>query len=74
MLVGLPILRRLLPIGGPQTEAAIVEGNMAEKFIVVWTIDGETMNVPHSTQDGALQQAETLFARARVRSGDRPTF
>jgi hypothetical protein len=28
---------------------------MAEKFIVIWTIDGETMSVPHSTQDGALQ-------------------
>ena len=32
---------------------------MAEKFIVVWTIDGETMSMPHSTQDEALQQAET---------------
>ena len=34
---------------------------MAEKFIVVWTIDGETMSMPHSTQDEALQQAETLL-------------
>jgi hypothetical protein len=34
---------------------------MAEKFIVIWTIDGETMSVPHSTQDGALQQAEKLL-------------
>jgi hypothetical protein len=31
---------------------------MAEQFIVVWTIDGETMSVPHSTQNAALQQAE----------------
>ena len=34
---------------------------MTEKFIVVWTIDGETMSMPHSTQDEALQQAETLL-------------
>jgi len=34
---------------------------VAEKFIVVWTIDGETMSMPHSTQDEALQQAETLL-------------
>ena len=34
---------------------------MAEKFIVVWTIGGETMSMPHSTQDEALQQAETLL-------------
>jgi hypothetical protein len=42
---------------------------MAEKFIVVWTIDGETMSMPHSTQDEALQQAEP---RAWVQSGDHP--
>jgi hypothetical protein len=55
--------------GKPPTEAAILaraisfplEGYMAEKFIVVWTIDGETMSMPHSTQDEALQQAETLL-------------
>jgi hypothetical protein len=34
---------------------------MAEKFIVVWTIDGETMSKPHTTQEGALQQAEKLL-------------
>jgi hypothetical protein len=33
---------------------------MAEKFIVVWTIDSETMSKPHTTQEGALQQAEKL--------------
>jgi hypothetical protein len=31
---------------------------MVEQFIVVWTIDGETMSASHSTQDGALQQAK----------------
>ena len=35
---------------------------MAEKFIVVWTIDGETMSMPHSTQDEALQQAKLSCA------------
>jgi hypothetical protein len=34
---------------------------MDEKFIVVWTIDGETTRMPHSTQDAALHQAEKLF-------------
>ena len=34
---------------------------MAEKFIMVWTIDDETMSMPHSTQDGALQRAEKLL-------------
>jgi hypothetical protein len=34
---------------------------MEEKFIVVWTIDGETMSIPHSTQDQALHHAETLL-------------
>jgi hypothetical protein len=37
------------------------EDKMEEKFIVVWTIDGETMSIPHSTQDQALHQAETLL-------------
>jgi hypothetical protein len=44
----------------PPTEAANGD-NMAERFIVVWTIDDETMSVPHSTQDEALQQAEKLL-------------
>ena len=35
---------------------------MDEKFIVVWTIDGETTSIPHSTQDEALQQAEKLLS------------
>jgi hypothetical protein len=32
-----------------------------EKFIIVWTVDGETMNLPHSTQAEALHQAEKLL-------------
>ena len=34
---------------------------MDEKFIIVWTIDGETMSIPHPTQDQALHLAETLL-------------
>jgi hypothetical protein len=34
---------------------------MAEKFIVVWTINGETMSMPHSTQNEALRLAENLL-------------
>ena len=34
---------------------------MVEKFIVVWTIAGQTMSVSHSTQHEALQQAEALL-------------
>jgi hypothetical protein len=34
---------------------------MAEKFIVVWTVDGETTSAPYPTQDRALQQAERLL-------------
>ena len=34
---------------------------MAEKFILVWTVDGETVTVPHSTQNEALRQAEDLL-------------
>jgi hypothetical protein len=34
---------------------------MAEKFILVWTIGGETMSMPRSTQDYALRQAEKLL-------------
>ena len=41
--------------GGP------LEDKMEEKFIVVWTIDGETTSTPHSTQDAALHQAEKLL-------------
>jgi hypothetical protein len=33
-----------------------------ENFIIVWTIDGETMSIPHPTQDQALHLAETLFS------------
>ena len=33
---------------------------MEEKFIIVWMVDGETMNLPHSTQAEALHQAEKL--------------
>jgi hypothetical protein len=35
--------------------------NMAEKFIVVWTVHGETTSTHHSTQNEALQQAENLL-------------
>jgi transposase len=38
---------------------------MAEKFILVWTIGGETMSMPRSTQDYALRGRKT-FARAWV--------
>jgi hypothetical protein len=34
---------------------------MAEKFIVVWTIDGATTSAPYPTQNEALQQAERLL-------------
>jgi hypothetical protein len=34
---------------------------MAEQFIVVWTIRGETMRARHLTQDAALQQAKELL-------------
>jgi hypothetical protein len=34
---------------------------MEEKFIIVWMVDGETMNLPHSTQAEALHQAEKLL-------------
>ena len=36
---------------------------MEQKFTVVWTIDGETMSIPHSTQDEALHQAEKLLRK-----------
>jgi hypothetical protein len=35
---------------------------MAEQFIVVWTIRGETSRVPYSTQSAALQQAKELLS------------
>lgn len=34
---------------------------MAEQFIVVWTIRGETIRAPHSTQNAALHQAKELM-------------
>jgi hypothetical protein len=34
---------------------------MADRFILVWTIDGNTISAPHSIQDEALQQAEELL-------------
>jgi len=34
---------------------------MDETFFVVWTIDGETTRIPHSTQNAALHQAEKLL-------------
>jgi hypothetical protein len=36
---------------------------MVERFIVVWTIAGQTMSALHSTQDEALRQAEELLRR-----------
>jgi hypothetical protein len=42
----------------------VAEDNMVEeKFIVVWTIDGETTSTHHSTQDVALQQAKELLRK-----------
>jgi hypothetical protein len=38
-----------------------MENNTVEKFILVWTIDGGTTTVSHSTQDAALQQAKELL-------------
>ncbi len=34
---------------------------MAEQFTIVWTIHGETISAPHSTQNAALQQAKDLL-------------
>jgi hypothetical protein len=34
---------------------------MAEKFILVWIVKGETISMSHSTQDEALRQAEELL-------------
>jgi hypothetical protein len=39
-----------------------------ENFVIVWTIDGETMSIPHPTQDQALTiTRKTLDSRARAR-------
>jgi hypothetical protein len=38
-----------------------LEDKTDEKFIVVWTSDGETTSISHSTQDAALRQAEKLL-------------
>jgi len=38
-----------------------------ENFVIVWTIDGETMSIPHPTQDQALTiTRKTLDSRARI--------
>ena len=38
-----------------------------ENFVIVWTIDGETMSIPHPTQDQALTiTRKTLDSRART--------
>jgi hypothetical protein len=34
---------------------------MVEKFIVVWTLDGESVSMPHSNQNDALRLAENLL-------------
>jgi hypothetical protein len=34
---------------------------MEDRFILVWTVDGESANMPHSTQNEALQRAEGLM-------------
>ena len=37
-----------------------------ENFVIVWTIDGETMSIPHPTQDQALTiTRKTLDSCAR---------
>jgi hypothetical protein len=36
-------------------------GRPAERFIVVWTIEGNTVSMAHSTQNAALQQAQELL-------------
>ena len=46
---------------GPRTEPAVAGAAIADRFILVWTIDGETANRPHSTQNEALQRAEGLM-------------
>jgi len=48
---------------GAATLRRSLETKMDEKFIIVWTIDGETTNIPHSTQDAALYQAEKLLRK-----------
>jgi hypothetical protein len=50
--------------GGSAAEIATSSSGrvrMAEKFILVWTNDGETTSLSHSTQDNALRLAEKLL-------------
>ncbi len=48
-------MTRPLPLRRPS------EDKVDEKFIIVWTIDGETMSIAHPTQDQALHLAKTLL-------------
>jgi len=48
--------------GANGTPSAAKTGvRVAEQFIIVWTVDGETANVRHSSQDAALQHAKELL-------------
>jgi hypothetical protein len=38
-----------------------LEDKIEEEFVIVWTYDGETMSMPQSTQNEALNQAEKLL-------------
>jgi hypothetical protein len=40
-----------------------LEPETKEQFVVVWTISGETMRAPHSTQEAALRQAKELLCK-----------
>ena len=40
-----------------------IEDGLIEKFIVVWTIDGETTSAPYPSQDGALERARELLSK-----------
>jgi hypothetical protein len=40
-----------------------IEDGLIEKFIVVWTIDGETTSAPDPSQDGALERARELLSK-----------
>jgi hypothetical protein len=48
-------------VNGTPTAAKTEAARRAEQFIVVWTIAGETMSAPHSTQDAALRHAKELL-------------
>ena len=37
-----------------------------ENFVIVWTIDGETMSIPHPTQDQALTITRKTLRLARA--------